>query len=170
MFNLVLINGCGGAGKDTAGRLLLQSLPRCALLDIKSLAHTNPWSFDEYHLGLRNAALVINNYIEAKFPIVIFTGGLSSQDRLDYLQSLLRPGVRPLYIWLDVPKHVRDPRRISRNRDDADKAQYLLHVDTVFTDPGNLAVLHGRYLRIDAENLSPGEVIAKIQFELSKDL
>jgi hypothetical protein len=44
MFNLLLINGCGGAGKDTAGRLLLQTLPHSALLDIKALSQTNPWS------------------------------------------------------------------------------------------------------------------------------
>lgn len=168
MFNLILINGCGGAGKDTTGRLLLQALPRCALLDIKNLSQTNPWSFDEYHLGLRNAALIIKSYFEAGFTTVVFTGGLSSQDRLNFLQSLLPLNSQPLYVWLDVPKKLRDPRRILRARDDADKAQYLDKVDSVLTDPGNLTIAGGEFLRIDAENLSSTEVVARIQAELRR--
>jgi hypothetical protein len=116
---------------------------------------------------LSNAALIIKNYFEAGVSTVVFTGGLSSQDRLDFLQSLLPPGSRLLYIWIDVPKRLRDPRRISRSRDEADKAQYLDKVDSVFTDPGNLSVICGKYLRIDAEKLSPADVIARIQAELN---
>jgi hypothetical protein len=169
MFNLVLINGCGGAGKDTAGRLLLKALRHCALLDIKTLSQTNPWSFDEYHLGLKNAATVIKNYFEFGFPTVIFTGGLSSQDRLIFFQSLLPPSSRLFYVWLDVPKQIRDPRRISRSRDEADQHQCLDQVDSVFTDPGTLTIVGGKYLRIDAERLSPADVVARIQTELNSD-
>jgi hypothetical protein len=167
MNRLILINGCGGAGKDTSGRLLLEELPRSALIDIKALSMTNPWEYSDFQLGLRNAAAIIKNFFEEGFDHVIFSGGLNSQDRVDYFFEQSLPDLQTFYCWLDVPKETRDRRRIGRNRDKGDGAQYLDKIDEVFTDPGGLALLNGKFHRFEVGTLTPTEVISKIKDTLS---
>ena len=43
----------------------------------------------------------------------------------DALSTLVHTDCRMLYVWLDVEKTVRDKRRITRERDAADKAESL---------------------------------------------
>jgi hypothetical protein len=90
MIDLILINGCGGAGKERTGRELLRKLPRAALLDIKGLSSTNPWHFEDFELGIRNAVSLIRNFAEKGWPQIILVGGVNSSDRLSYLLSELR--------------------------------------------------------------------------------
>lgn len=167
MNHLILINGCGGAGKDTTGRLLLKSFSKAALLDIKGLSLVEPWVYSDFHLGLRNAATLVRNYKDAGYPNIIFSGGINSQERFDFFASLLPKGISIKYFWLDVPKSKRDKRRILRNRDEGDAARYLDDIDKVFTDPGNLIVLDSSFERIEASRMSPEQVVDVITRRLT---
>ncbi len=169
MFELILINGCGGAGKDTTGRLLLPKLANAALIDIKALSITNPWKYSDFQIGLKNAAVLINSYAEAGYSQIILTGGVNSQDRLDYLINLLPKSIRIHYFWLDVSKATRDTRRIARSRDEADKAQFLDSVDLVFTDPGDLNIPNAQFERISSERMTQDEVVTTIRKKLSAE-
>lgn len=163
---LVLVNGCGGAGKDTAGRGLLQAIESSALLDIKALSMTNPWDYQNFELGIQNAAALISSYAAAGFSHIILSGGVNSQARLDALLARLPSAIQVCCFWLEVPKSARDERRVARRRDEADKPQHLDAIDRVFTDPGTLRVPNGVWKRIPAESLSPGEVVSTILKEL----
>jgi hypothetical protein len=169
MFELILINGCGGAGKDTTGRLLLPKLANAALIDIKALSITNPWKYSDFQIGLKNAAVLINSYAEAGYSQIILTGGVNSQDRLDYLINFLPKSIRIHYFWLDVSKATRDTRRIARSRDEADKAQFLDSVDLVFTDPGDLNIPNAQFERISSERMTQDEVVTTIRNKLSAE-
>lgn len=160
MIRLLCINGLGGAGKDTTGQALLSTIPNSALLDIKSLSRTNPWEFHEYATGLQNMAMLIQNYINAGFSTIICSGGISSQERLDYLQNLIDTKTIYTYIfWLDVKKEIRDMRRVQRKRDDADKIEHLEYIDSVFTDPNTLQVQNGTFVRIKADTLTTKNIV-----------
>jgi hypothetical protein len=68
-----------------------------------------------------------------------------------------------------VPKQVRDARRIERRLDEADRREHLDAVDLVFTDPGELVVPGGRFLRIRPESLSASQLAEIIKQELIAD-
>ena len=140
-----------------------------ALLDIKGLSSTNPWCFEDFELGIRNAVSLIHNYAEKGWPQIILVGGVNSSDRLSYLLSELRVKATIHYFWLDVPKQVRDARRIERRRDEADRKEHLDAIDLVFTDPGELVVPGGRFFRIRPELLSPSQLAEIIMQELIAD-
>ncbi|MCB0334879.1 MAG: hypothetical protein KDD62_01195 [Bdellovibrionales bacterium] len=167
MTTLILINGCGGAGKDTTGRLLLKSLPKAALLDIKGLSLFHPWEYSDFQVGLTNAASLVRNYCDVGYPSIIFSGGLNSQERIDFFTSLIPESVSLKYFWLDVPKSQRDIRRIDRRRDDGDQAHYLDAIDEVFTDPGTLTIRNCAFERVEAAQLSPQQVMDKIKTKLN---
>jgi adenylate kinase family enzyme len=166
VIDLILINGCGGAGKETTGRELLSKLPRAALLDIKGLSCTNPWRFEDFELGITNAASLIYNYAEKGWTHIILVGGVNSSDRLSCLVSALRVEATIYYFWLDVPKTVRDARRTERRRDKADNREHLDDIDRVFTDPGELVIPGGRFVRIRPESLSPSQLAEMIKKDL----
>lgn len=162
MVQIILINGCGGAGKDTSGKKLLEVIPQGALIDIKSISRTQPWDFNDYQIGLKNASSLINNFIEAKFVPIIFTGGIFDQNRLDYFLEFISPQIKVHFFWLHVEKSLRDIRRVKRARDNGDQPEYLDQIDSVFTDPGELQVRNGKFTRIDAANLEPDQVVTSI--------
>ncbi len=164
MRRLIVIGGCGGAGKETTGSLLYTALDSCAWIDSKWLIRVQPWEYDEplHRLGVRNAASVANNYYAAGFTQVILSGGVASQSRLDLLLDLVEGDPLVDYVWLHADKPVRDRRRLGRQRDDADQAQYLDDVDRVFIDPGKLHVRGGRYHRLDTSALTPQQVLQAV--------
>jgi hypothetical protein len=164
MHDLILINGCGGSGKDTTGRLLLARLKSAALVDIKALIRVEPWEFGEKitDLGVRNAASLITNFAESGYRQIILSGGLATQKSLDLLMSSIPDSLRVHYFWLEVPKSVRDMRRVQRQRDEGDKVQHLNHIDSVFSDPGPLLVSGGNYYRILPALRSPDQIAEEI--------
>ena len=97
-----------------------------------------------------------------KYDQIIFTGGVETQEKLELLQSLIPQAMRIHYFWLDVPKSIRDTRRVGQQRDEGDKAQYLDHIDQVFTDPGVLSVVGGKYFRIAAAPLTRDRVVDEV--------
>lgn len=167
MSKLILINGCGGAGKDSTGQELLKNISNATLLDIKGLSRTNPWEYSDFEIGLKNAASLINNFYKAGYENIIFTGGLNTQERIDYLIPLLPKGLSLFYFWLDVTKALRDKRRISRARDEADNAVYLDSIDEVFTDPGEI-LIEGVCSRIKAEDLAIGDVVDIVKSSIAE--
>lgn len=160
MGNLLLINGCGGAGKDTTGQLLLTKLKTAALIDIKGVTRVEPWQYGGAigRLGVQNAASLISNFNSAKYNTIILTGGVENQEKFDLLHSLVPKDLNLYYFWLDVPKSIRDERRIVRQRDEGDNPQHLDQIDSVFTDPGTLCMSTGKYFRITATSLTRRQV------------
>lgn len=164
MAHVIFISGCGGAGKDTTGALLLERLDRGALLDLDALIRVSPWEFAQplRNLGIRNGAAVIRNFIEERYELIILLGGLTEEAELRLLEENLPDDTRISLIWLSVPKPLRDSRRIKRARDEGDKPQHLDQIDRVLTDPGQLNPRTGEYFRIEAETLSPSEVVTEV--------
>lgn len=164
MAHVVFISGCGGAGKDTTGQLLLERLDRGALLDLDSLIRVRPWEFERplRNLGIRNGAAVIRNFIEEQFEPIILLGGVTEEVELRLLEENLPADTRISFVWLDVPKAMRDGRRIRRARDEGDKPEHLDQIDLVLTDPGELKPRAGDYFRIEAGPLSATEVATEV--------
>ena len=162
MTDIILINGCGGAGKETTSKALLKQCSHGAWLDIKGLIRVEPWEFggEVGKLGIRNAAALIGNFISGGYDPVIFSGGINNQECLFLLDSLLESNSPRHFVWLEASKGVRDVRRHKRARDEGDKPQYLDQIASVFTDPGELVVPNGRYYRICSE-VSPPEELAR---------
>jgi hypothetical protein len=168
---VIVIAGCGGAGKETVARLLYEALEPCAWVDMKTVIRVRPWEYGEalIRLGVRNAAGLARHYLAAGFSPAIVSGGLGSQGSLDLFLDLVGGEVAVHYVWLHAGKPVRDARRLERGRDDADRPEYLDAVDSVVPDPGVLRVSGGCYHRLDTSQLAPegvlGEVLRALELE-----
>ena len=162
MPHLIIIGGTGGAGKETLARLLYEHLSPCAWVDAKALVRVQPWQFGPalHALSMRNAAALAHNFYAAGFDPTLLSGGVVDQASLDLLQDLLPAGTQVDYLFLHADKAVRDARRLSRARDDADLREHLDTVDRVMPDPGPLVVRGGRYQRLDTTHLAPEQVLA----------
>ncbi len=161
MKHVILINGSGGAGKETTARLLLTHLTPCAWIDSKALINVTPWSYGEalIELGVRNSAALTNNFLHAGYPSIVVSGGIGHQRALDLFCALTKPTAQVDYVWLHASKAIRDRRRITRARDAADQAEYLDEVDAAMPDPGPLMVPSGSYHRINSADRSVAEVV-----------
>jgi hypothetical protein len=148
---------------------LLPKLANAALIDIKALSLTNPRKYSDFQIGFKNGAVLISSYPEAGYSQIILTGGVNSQDRLDYLVKLRPKSMRIHYFWLDFSKATRETRRIARSRDEADRAQFLDSVDRVFTDPGDLNIPNAQFERISSECMTQEQVVATILKELNAE-
>lgn len=164
MRRLIIIAGCGGAGKETTARLLYGALARCAWVDMKTLVRVQPWEYgpELIALGVRNAAALANHYLDAGFSPAIISGGLADQTSLDLFLRLMERPYDADYVWLYAEKGIRDRRRLGRARDDADNPEYLDAIDRAIPDPGELRVAGGRYHRVDTSQLAPEEVLRRV--------
>ena len=168
---LIIIGGCGGAGKETTGKLLSEALEPSAWIDIDSLGKVAPWAYGEklISLSIENAAALVNNFFRASYYQVVLSGGIQSQRELDALIARVPADCRVLYIWLGVDKTRRDKRRIARARDAADKAEFLDDIDSVVTDPGELKIPNGAYFRLQIDGETPHEVLERVVKTLAKE-
>jgi len=162
---LILINGLGGSGKTTCGRLLCERIDSCAYFDIDMLATVNPFEFGEelMRLGLRNAAGLISNFFDAGYEVVVMSSGTGCQRHVDYLLSLIPLPDHVYWIWLTASKAERDKRRLARSRDGADKPEWLDYVDRV-SEPyaGPVEIESGTCCEIDTDNAASNNVVRQI--------
>ena len=168
---LIIISGCGGAGKYTTGQLLAEALEPSAWIVSDSLGRVAPWAYEQKLLSLtvENAAALVGNFFRAGYWQVVLTGGVPTQKELDSLLARIPADCRVLYIWLDVDKPRRDKRRIGRARDGADKAEFLDFVDSVVTDPGELEIPNGQYFRLQIDGETPHEVLERVVKEIAEE-
>jgi shikimate kinase len=122
---LILINGFGGAGKSTVGKIILDEISPSAFLDFDWLTHVRPFEYNDalFELGLRNAAALIQNLFDSGHTTVIVASGSAKQRHLDYLLSQLSVCPRTLWFFLQTSREELKRRRIVRNRDGADTAE-----------------------------------------------
>ena len=127
MQKLILINGFGGSGKTSVGRLLLDALPSSALLDFDALTCVNPFEYGEqlFQLGHRNAAAVTEVFLKARYQHLIMCGGCHTQRHLDGFLSLLPRELGVSWFFLITSSEERRRRKIARSRDDADKSEWF---------------------------------------------
>jgi deoxyadenosine/deoxycytidine kinase len=119
---LILVNGFGGAGKSTIGKILLEEISPSAFIDFDWLIEVRPWEYNEplFNLGLRNAAALIRNYFECGHTNVILASGCGKQHHLDFLLSQLLPQPKIFWFFLETSREELKRRRVIRNRDGAD--------------------------------------------------
>jgi hypothetical protein len=162
---LILINGLGGSGKTTCGRLLSERIDSCAYFDSDMLTIVNPFEFGEdlIELGLRNAASLISNFFAAGYKAVVMSSGTGSQRYTDYLINLILSPDRVYWIWLAASKTERDKRRLTRRRDGADDPKWLDYVDgKVGPYTGPVEIKRGFCCEIDTDNAAPNDVVRQI--------
>jgi len=162
---LVLINGLGGSGKTTCGRLLCERMDSCAYFGIDMLTTVKPFEFGEdlIKLGLRNAAGLISNFFDAGYEAVVMSSGTGCQRHVDYLLNLISLPDHVYWIWLTASKAERDKRRLARSRDGADKPEWLDYVNGV-VEPyvGPVKIEGGICREIITDVLAPDEIVERI--------
>lgn len=165
MQRLILINGLGGSGKTTVGRLLLDLLPSAAYFDFDSVTCVSPFEYGEpmFELGHRNAAAVAKNFLSAGYDSVVMCSGCGSQKHLDQFLSLLPERLPVFWFFLQASKDERKRRKSLRARDGADNEA---HFDILEAKIGSYAGLVSGPGVKAFEIISEGKPAEKVALEL----
>ena len=165
MKRLILINGNGGAGKNTNAQVLYARLPNSAWIHMRWLLALKRWQPTDHYvdLGIRNAAAVIHNYYSDGVDTVIYSGNVFDQRSLDLLLSLLQWEIEVFYFWLDADKKTRRTRLIGRARDEGDRPEVVDQLLAKYSKaPPNLVVRNGKSITIDAAHQTPQAIVDEI--------
>lgn len=132
MQTIILISGFGGSGKSTVSTALLDSFDHAALVSADSLFQIRPFDGISEEgrntigsIKMKNCLSVIQNYLDAEYPVVIVDGLVWSDDEYQKVLQFESSTVRVLLFWLDVPLDQRVQNALKRNRDGADNEEWL---------------------------------------------
>ena len=170
MQRLIIVTGNGGAGKHTIGELLYSELPRASWTHMRWMLKLNIWEPTPHYddLLLRNAAVVIGNYLDEEVDSAILSGGVYTREHLDRLTDLMSRPLDVRFFWLDVPDEIRAERLIARARDSGDDPEYVRFAVPKYTlRPPSLRLDAESYHILDAATRTPPQLIDEILVALS---
>lgn len=163
---IILINGQGGTGKSTVAYALKDSLLNSVYIEADSLVSVQPFNFgnpDLDSLMFKNALSLIHNFSEAGYEYIVTSGLTRNQKLLDEFVFSLDINAEIIFVWLRADKKVRLSRKISRNRDGADKLDFFEIVDKVYPDVEKIDLKTCKYISIDTTSKTIQEVVSEVR-------
>lgn len=117
---LIILNGPSGVGKTTVARLLSQKSESsvCIHGDVLREMIVSRDGSEDGRLGYRNGALLVNNFKDASYDLIVFDYIFPSNEHLEFFIGLLQDFSSAFIFTLWAAERVVQGRRRERDRDD----------------------------------------------------
>ena len=153
---LIFLNGSINSGKSTVAKILVEKIPKTALLEIDSLRAMINWMplSESIPLNLENAVSLIKNFTKQGLNVVIPYP--LSQKNYDYFVSNLSDLNTKIFVFTLAPKlEIALTNRGTRALSEAEKDRIKYHYEIGIPNPSFGQI-------IDNSALTPDEVVALI--------
>ena len=153
---LIFLNGSINSGKSTVAKILVEKIPKTALLEIDSLRAMINWMplSESIPLNLENAVSLIKNFTKQGLNVVIPYP--LSQKNYDYFVSNLSDLNTKIFVFTLAPKlEIALTNRGTRALSEAEKDRIKYHYEIGIPNPSFGQI-------IDNSALTPDEVVSLI--------
>jgi adenylate kinase family enzyme len=134
---IIFINGPINSGKSTLAKLLVNELPKTALVEIDAFHEMVEWMpIDEaVPLNLQNAVSVIRNFAQKDLNVIVPYP--LSQKNYDYMMDNLKDVNTKIYVFTLAPKIEKTlTNRGTRELNDWERERIKHHYNTGIHKPG----------------------------------